>query len=386
MCQSRCRPSFWSVPGSRSSPPPSRPRLPAANPSRRSVSLQLAGSVAIEGSPPIVARLAATLLVSESTWRLLVAFDGTGPSILGGLAQLGKLFGLDAGDLRAPPALAGFETFALDEIEVWVNGSPTRLEGIGAVAATIRSEKVWHPPIPFLTVTKVGTRWLMSPITIAGETHTAVAGSVFGSLVFQNASGEEPGIVDVSGELPSFVIQGEQREGTSINLVAAFDQLLGRAVPTPATDPPDPKITMLNLYADPFSQIFQAGATLEVKWPIPFFAGLSITQLRFEVLATQSSLSGAIAGRIQFGAQGLQAEARAWHRPAAAAATTTATSPLAARRGAGAGDGRLDLLRGAGARRAANARAAARSDRYPRSRGVRRRADRSPRRQHRHPR
>lgn len=288
------RPGFAIVAGPE--PAPDDPDLPVPPPFSE---LQVIGQLTLDGSPPIVARLSGTLLVGQGTWRLVADFDGGGPSLLGGLAQLASLFGIQAGDLRTPPALGGFESFRLDQVEAWVDGSPAAgLTGISAIAATIRSTKVWKPPIPFLSVTDVGTRWVLSWVPVAGRQRRVVAGSVFGSFVFANGVGQADGIVDVVGQLPSFVIEGEQREGTVINVGAAFRQLMGRTLPAV---PGDPTITELTLYADPFGQIFSAGAVLTVDWPVPFFSGLSITELEFDVNATASSLSGAIGGRLQLG-------------------------------------------------------------------------------------
>jgi hypothetical protein len=261
--------------------------------------LQVVGTATLAGERPIVARLSAPLLVGHRTWRLLASFGGTGPSLAGGLGQLAGLFGLEVGDLRTPPGLGGFETFTLDEVEAWIDGSPsTGLADLRSIAATIRSTEVWEPPIPFLRVTDVGTRWVLSWTPVAGRQRRVVAGSVFGAFVFDNGPGEEDGVVDVVGLLPSFVVEGTQREDTAINVAAAFRQLLGRRVPAV---PGDPEIRDLTLYADPRGQIFSAGATLGVDWPVPFFAGLNITELDFEVTATASTLAGAVGGRLRLG-------------------------------------------------------------------------------------
>jgi len=263
--------------------------------------LRFLGTVRVGSKTPIAARLSAPILVSGGRWRLLLEFEdekGEPPSIAGGLAEIAGLFGIELGGLATPPALGGFETFGLDELEAWVGGSPSAgLTGIDAIGISIVSKKVWRPPIPLLTVQEVGTRWLVSFIEVEGESQTAVAGSVFGSLVFKNPEGEDPGIVDLTGTLPSFTIHGQQRAGTSIDLVAAFEQLLGYEVPAP--DGKHPKLTDLDLYADPSSQVFVVSASLGVEWPLPFFVGLTITELSFEVVATQSGVSGGLGGRLQ---------------------------------------------------------------------------------------
>ncbi|MFF5722544.1 hypothetical protein [[Kitasatospora] papulosa] len=260
--------------------------------------LRLIGTVEIGGERPLRAELSAVLLVSDTVLRLTADFGGEGPSLAGGLGQLASLFGLDAGDLRTPPALGGFETFCLDEVEVWLKlddaGFP---DGLHALAATIRSDKVWEPPLPFLKISNVGTRWAWTRITVDENVQDAIAGSVFGSLLL--GPGENPGIIDLSALLPSFVVTGQQREGTSIDLGAAFGQLFGRSGP-----PLDgsPKITDLALRADPFRQEFEAGAALQVELVI--LNDIVLTELSFAVEATPSSLSGGLEGRVRLGPEG----------------------------------------------------------------------------------
>ncbi len=264
--------------------------------------LQLVGSAELGGETPIVARLSGTMLVSNRVWRLLTNFDGNGPSLLGGLAQLAGLFGLDAGDLRTPPALGGFESFRLDEVEVWLTGdgvgAPT---GLSSIAATIRSEEIWQPPIPFLSVSGVGTRWALTHTQLGSEARTALGGSVFGSLLFANGEHADPGIIDLTALLPSFVVMGAQRADTSINVSAAFQQLFGRSGPAL---PGNPYVTEMRLMADPFRQIFQASAAIELDFPVPGFAGLSVSQLSFEVSARASSLAAGLEGRLRLGRPG----------------------------------------------------------------------------------
>lgn len=263
--------------------------------------LRLVGTAEFGGERLITADLSATLLVSRDTWRLMADFGEQAHSLAGGLAQLATLFGLNAGDLRTPPALGGFEAFKLDEVEVWLESSDGGVpRSVSAIAATIRSgkDKVWEPPIPFLKVSGVGTRWALLHTVLGGADRTVIAGSVFGSLEFEN-EGKAPGIVDLSAVLPSFVITGEQREGTEINFSSALKKMLGHAVPTL---PGDPSITDMRLSADPFGQLFYAGATIKLDRPIPLpLTGLSLTRLSLQVNATASSLWGGLEGRFQVG-------------------------------------------------------------------------------------
>ena len=281
--------------------PDESPDLDETDPANFS-EIQAIGTLVITGATPIVAELSGTLLVSGRTWRMMADFGGNGPSLAGGLGQLAGLFGLSAGNLATPPALGGFETFALDGVEAWMTGTPaTGPTGLLAIAATIRSDTTWNPPIPLLTVTDVGTRWALMWARIGSATPSAaLAGSVFGSLVFSNGEGKKPGIVDVRALLPSFVLEGQQRDDTEINVSAAFRELFGRSAPAV---PGDPAITDLWVYADPFERVFEGGATITGSFPLPFLTGVSIKELGFEVGVSQSAIAGGISGRLQFGAE-----------------------------------------------------------------------------------
>lgn len=263
--------------------------------------IRLIGTAELAGNPPAPVELSAPLLVSERIWRLMASFGGKGPSLAGGLAQLAGLLGIQAGNLRTPPALGGFATFRLNELEIWLSSAdgriPARLEAIGA---TIRSDKTWEPPVPFLKISNVGTRWVLRRVVLRGTDQAVIAGSVFGSLIFDGDGGDQ-GIVDVSGLLPSFVVLGQQRSGTVINVSAALRKLFGPGTPDV---PGNPVVADLALAADPFGQLFDASATIEAELALPLLPAASVGQLSFEVHATASSLWGGLEGRLRLGLPG----------------------------------------------------------------------------------
>ncbi|MFA4928133.1 MAG: LysM peptidoglycan-binding domain-containing protein [Patulibacter sp.] len=265
----------------------------------------LLGTAEVGSTDPIAATVSGTLLGSDQVWPLSVRFGGQGPSLLGGLGQLASLFGIDAGDLVTPPKLGGFETFRLDDVQIWVTndgaGKPT---GFESIAATIRSDKVWKPPIPVLEVTNVGTRWVLVQTEIDDKPFHGLTGSVFGSLVFKNGGTQKDGIVDLDALLPGFVVIGALREDTPINLGAAFRQLLHRSGPLPDPAKSDPTITELNLVADPFGRTFDASGAISIDVPVPGFASLSVTEVSFQVSATATALSGGLGGVLRLGPAG----------------------------------------------------------------------------------
>jgi len=263
--------------------------------------LDLVGTVVLGRAKPIEAHLSAPLLVSGESWKLTADFPPEQNTLTGGLAAIAELFGLDAGDLLTPPALGGFETFYVAELEVWLrratsSGLPS---GVDALAVTIASNKLWEPPIPFVKVKGVGTRWGVTWVRVRGETQTAINGSVFGGIVL--GSGANPPVIDIAATLPQFVVTGVLDPETPIPLGGVFEHFFN--LPPPPTTPGGTAITGLNLLADPRWQTFAFSAEITTNWEISFFGSPSIalTDLNFGVAVTQSTISGYVEGIFRIG-------------------------------------------------------------------------------------
>jgi LysM repeat protein len=253
----------------------------------------------------ITVQLMAPLQVSDTNWLLSAQIEH-GPPLSGGLAVLAALFGMPVDTLAVPPALSGFDTFRLSDVEVALHRQRGSLvpDEVRTLAITIESPEPWRPPIPGLRLIDVGTRWLLAWTPIEGAVTPVVSGSVYGSLVF--GAGDNPPTLDLRATLPYFVLTGSLREDTPIDVAAAFQTLLGRLAPPV---PNGMQITELSMIADPSAQTYGAAAAIAVNWPLPFFANLSLTRLRLHAEATQSNVSGGISGRLALPAAAAGADA-----------------------------------------------------------------------------
>lgn len=257
--------------------------------------LDLIGTLSLTDT--ITVHLTAPLRVSSTNWVLSAQIEH-GPPLSGGLQAIAALFGMPVESLTVPPGLSGFDTFRLTEVEAVLRrrGGASIPDELRTLAITIESPEPWRPPVPGLRLVDVGTRWLLARIRFeeGGDLTPVVSGSVFGSIAF--GAGEKPPTLDLAATLPHFVLTGSLREDTPIDVATALQTLLGR------TEPPDfpngMQVTELNMIADPAGQTYGADAAMTMDWQLPFFANLSLTELRFHVEAHQSHISGGIGGRL----------------------------------------------------------------------------------------
>src|SRR5207248_1238056 len=125
-----------------------------------------------------------------------------------GMAQLLTLFGMPS--LPIPDNFPGVNLFKFREIDLNVvlpvNGALS-LPSIESLAITIGSDESWTPPVPFVTLTNVGTRWVWDYSYYDNDQGVStkasnVSGSIFGTFVFGNGSSGGDGV------LPPFVPSG----------------------------------------------------------------------------------------------------------------------------------------------------------------------------------
>lgn len=284
--------------------------------------LGLVGTVAFNATTRLTLFLA--LLATQDTWRLLVVADPDSIRIGDQLGRVAALLGLGAEDLMSPESLQTFNEFYLAELEVWLPkyaGSLTETLGsasfdIANIAVTVQSDKEWDPPIPFVTITDVGTRWVIGRTTDGTSTSGFLAGSVFGGFkvgrkpTLELRSGElvpdaavvaaEPDsfTVDIAAMIPSFVIEGSLRTDDAIPIGYALNQFFGS--PGPPTES-DMKITAFTFTADPRALTFDAAAVVTTDWSIPFTdtISLDVVGLELEIHVQQSKVGGRLAGTLR---------------------------------------------------------------------------------------
>lgn len=250
---------------------------------------------------PLQAVITAPLLVSDRTWRLSVAFDPY-LTLSRALAGIAKLFDVELDMIAVAPGLTALDAFGLSMVETVI----TRKSGgfsLDSMAITIESppNTFWDAPIPFVKVGDLGTRWVLGFVMLDGRSEPVVGGSVYGSIRIGNEP-DSP-TIDLSAQLPAFVITGQLRAGTTIPVGRMFSHFFGHTgPPTPSSGGKPMEITQLSMLADPRQQRFAAAGEIEMSWPLPFLNDLRLTRLTLFITAAPSRLGGGIAGTLVLGA------------------------------------------------------------------------------------
>ncbi len=263
--------------------------------------LTVVGTLDIGKQQPVRADIRAPLLVSERAWRLNVAFDPY-LTLSRTLSAIAELFEVAPDTIAVPPGLTGLDAFGLSMVETVISRKSGGFS-LDSLAITIESppDTFWDAPIPFVKVGDLGTRWVLSFVTMGGTSRAVVGGSVYGSIRIGSGTGAPT--IDLSAQLPAFVITGNLRSGTSIPVGQMFSHFFGHSgPPTPDSDGKPMAITRLSMVADPRQQRFAAAAEIEMSWPLPFVNNLRLTGLVLFIDAAPSRLGGGIAGTLTLGA------------------------------------------------------------------------------------
>jgi LysM repeat protein len=288
------------------------------------------------------ADLYAPLLASNSLWSLSVQFDPEHSSFVEGISQLTTLFGMP--QLPLPDNFPLLNLFRFRELQLYIT-LPDKV-GTGAainnLALTIVSKEKWTPPIPFVSFSDVGTRWVWAWTTYTNSngveiSRSMVTGSVFGTINFGDQdsgsdgndlpelppSSEQPQTelinrteltkedsesnlvrLDVSLGLPSLYISAAMRSGDYIPIGKAFTYFFKN--PGPGTIA-EMNITTLKFAADPIQQTFTANAAIIFGTPedIGAYRGwdinlglvqINLQELNFNIAVSKGGVSGGISG------------------------------------------------------------------------------------------
>jgi hypothetical protein len=280
------------------------------------------------------ADLSAPLLTSEKIWNLSVVFDPATASFVDGLSQLTTLFGMP--ELPLPDNFPLLNLFYFKELEIYMSppGQKGATGSIFNMALTISSKEPWTPPVPFVSFSDVGTRWVWAWSTYTDAlgdevSQSLVTGSVFGTINFGDTdSGNDISYVpippsvptapvnelavtadqvvrlDVTLGLPSLFIGGAMRSGDYIPIGNAFAYFFGGSGPATASGM---NITTLQFNADPIGQNYSAQA--EIIFGAPFSDGsesgwdidlvlvqITLQTLSFYVDVQNAVVTGGISG------------------------------------------------------------------------------------------
>lgn len=297
--------------------------------------LELFGNFSLSN---IRGRMSTLILSTGSTWSFTIRFDKETASLVQGLAQLTNIFGVTLPVPMNFPVLSDFYIGGVD-VDLHNSAEVGQMPSftLQSFAVTIRSDKEWVPPVPYVTLSNVGTRWVWS-WTIVNDPETggqkktySLTGSVFGSMNFGgNGSGgaalppptSPPSAgtdIILAGEatdnstvtlntrmdLPNFYITGYMAKDNYIPIGKALEYFFGND--GPSTGPQSMNITRLRFTADPIGQNYFADASIlfgdptnpdpQQGWEIDLFILTIILQeLDFYIRVNNGQVSGGISG------------------------------------------------------------------------------------------
>lgn len=283
----------------------------------------------------IQGRISTLILSTGTVWDFTVKFNKYA-TLVQGLAELTKIFGVELPVAMNFPILSDFYVGEID-----LNLQNKNPEGqmpsfsLLNLGMTIRSDKVWNPPLPFVTITNVGTRWVWGWTEVLDDVGGgykkiySLSGSVFGTVNFGDsgtsrelspsphddpdnpglvlASDIDPIMLDMNMSLPNFIISGSLSDGTYIPIGQVLTYFFGNS--GPSTGPQSMNVTKLRFSADPIDQnYFASGSILfgnpsspdaEQGWVIDLIVlTIILNQLEFFVNVNTGNVSGGISGTL----------------------------------------------------------------------------------------
>ncbi|MFJ3794102.1 hypothetical protein [Kitasatospora sp. NPDC090091] len=284
--------------------------LPEAGERRSAVLLFAEAGLPTE--PVETATITAPLLSGDYVWPLVVTLDPP-LGLEGGIQALTALTGGTATNFTLPSGIAAIDRFGLQDLEFGIVPVALGGPGLSYTAVGIVSNEPWDPPVPYLTVDRVGTRWVFS---FAGG-RTLISGLVFGTMRFGQKTGSSLGsqapftervargllprtgfddvVVTVRLSLPDLGVSAFTAAPFTLPIAEAFRAFFGGDGP-----PVDADLTCESLTMDAslLQKEFAAGLTVSGDWPI--HAGkvtLALTGLRLQVQVSQNRVSGLLIGK-----------------------------------------------------------------------------------------
>ena len=256
--------------------------------------------------PLITGTVSATLLQADFVWTLRVRFDDP-PRLSHGVAAIVSLFnGTPPSALAIPPGLAALDVFGIDAIDIGViPTAESYVPDLDTIAITLVSTTAWNPPVPFIQITQVGTRWTYQPSSQA----LSVFGSVWGLLTLTTPGGTP--IVQSNGELvqllvtvalPALDIAASTQTPIVLPLGDAFGAYFTGAKPeVPATL----TVEQIGIEASLTTKTYRSYFRAFGDWVIPIGAvDFSLEELYFEMVVTPNAVSALLNGRLALSIQG----------------------------------------------------------------------------------
>ncbi|WP_145910071.1 LysM domain-containing protein [Kitasatospora viridis] len=261
----------------------------------------LFAEVTLPTEPVRTATVGCALLCGDYVWPLLVALDPP-LGLRGAVQALIQMTGAPAGDFALPPGIAPLDRFRLQDLGFGVVPLALGGPGLSYSAVSILSDQPWDPPVPFLMIDQVGTRWQFA--FEAGKP-TDYFGTVFGTMRFGAKAAAPTGgrapldartdiLVTVQVSLPELEFRAFTERPFDLPIEQAFRVFFGGDAPIDARL----RCETLSMQASPTQQTFAAELTLSGDWAVT--AGkveFALTGLQLQVKAAPNAVSGLIAGK-----------------------------------------------------------------------------------------
>ncbi|GAA2136061.1 hypothetical protein GCM10009760_15280 [Kitasatospora kazusensis] len=272
---------------------------------RRSAAL-LYAEVKLPTEPVRTVTVSGPLACGDYLWPLLV---GLAPplGLQGAIQALITMTGAPGKDFALPPGIAPLDAFRLRDVGFGLVppvglGLPT----LSYSSVSIVSGEPWNPPVPFLMIDEVGTRWQFG---FADGSVANYSGVVFGTMRFgQKSVSPAPGrltdvVVTVQLSLPELEFSAFTEEPFDLPIGQVLEVFFGKGG-TPITGP---QLTCdsLGMQASLTQKRFAAGLSVRGEWLVQ--AGLvsfALTGLQLQVKVSASSVTGLLLGKGEITAGG----------------------------------------------------------------------------------
>ena len=283
----------------------------------------LFADVAVPTNPPRIVTLRAPLLMGDFEWLLDAVIDDP-LHLEGGIQALMAVVGVDgAGAFALPPGIPLLRSFGLSEVGIGVvpsaRGGP-RVSVVRVGLDSLFEPNGWDPPVPYLTIDRVGTLWQFVPEQ--GRDRPGVTGSIYGTMRLGAKPGSslgatpsfarrrELGLVPGATE-PSVVAFTVVLKIPGLQFTASTDQpfslqeALGAFFGGVVAELPDLQVDRMDLVASLVYRDFRAG--LALSGDLGYTVGrvtFTFETLKFNVVVSQSSVSGFLYGLAHIGIPG----------------------------------------------------------------------------------
>lgn len=248
---------------------------------------------------PMRATLRAPLLQGDEVWQLTATFD-TPLTLTGGVNAIASFTGVPGSSFRLPRGLPVIDSFGIKELELGLrpgqgltSASPAR----SAIRIESTADTFWKPPVPFVEIEKVGTRWAVD--WREGGT-SDVYGSVYGLLRIVGSDGKP--LLDAGGTpvrlfasvaLPWLVVTAGNVDRIQIGLGDALSAYLGGG--TPAGTPAGITVERIRVQAAIPAKTYSGSLYLTGNWPVTIGIGkvpTNLDALYLDVEVTQAQVYG----------------------------------------------------------------------------------------------